>query len=238
MIAKYKSTVTKLPVTEILTDFAGGTIISRVGDGANLFYGYKANGVYTSDAEAAAEGFVVMNSNGVSVPFKGGDVRFADANGDKMIDANDRQIIGNPNPDFYGSVFSKLEWKAFSLDVLFAFTKGNDIYNYTRRQLESLSGYDNQSAAVLNRWRSNGQVTDILKASWGDPTGNARFSDRWIEDGSYFRLRTATLSYNLPFKAGFLRYSTVYLTIIYLHLPKILVSIRKPAPHPEYWGKA
>ena len=65
---------------------------------------------------------------------------------------------------------------------------------------------------MINRWRNNGQVTNIPRASFGDPTGNSRFSDRWIEDGSYFRLRAATVSYNLPIKAGFLRYSVLYVT--------------------------
>jgi hypothetical protein len=153
-----------------------------------------------------------MQANGTILPFKGGDVRFSDMNGDKMINDQDRQIIGNPNPDFFGSVNTHIEWKRFSLDGLFTFSKGNDIYNYTRRQLESQSSYNNQTTAVLNRWQNNGQVTNIPRVSFGDPMGNSRFSDRWIEDGSYFRLRTAALSYSLPIKAGFLRYCILYVT--------------------------
>ncbi len=168
--------------------------------------------MYSSDAEAAAEALSIMQANGTILPFKGGDVRFSDMNGDKMINDQDRQIIGNPNPDFFGSVNTHIEWKRFSLDGLFTFSKGNDIYNYTRRQLESQSSYNNQTTAVLNRWQNNGQVTNIPRVSFGDPMGNSRFSDRWIEDGSYFRLRTAALSYSLPIKAGFLRYCILYVT--------------------------
>jgi hypothetical protein len=70
----------------------------------------------------------------------------------------------------------------------------------------------NQTDAVRNRWRTNGQVTDIPKATWGDPMGNSRFSSRWIENGSYLRLRALTFSYDVPFKTGFFKYATVYAT--------------------------
>src|SRR5205823_2964392 len=148
-IAHYKSTLNKLPGNEIMTSYAGGTILSRVAYSPNVFYGYKTNGVYTSDAEATADGFVIVQPNGVSIPFKGGDIRFADINGDKIIDDKDRQIIGDPNPDFFGSVFNRLEWKRWALEGLFTFTRDNDIYNYTRRQLESESGLNNQTTAVI-----------------------------------------------------------------------------------------
>jgi TonB-linked SusC/RagA family outer membrane protein len=211
-LAHYNSTVTKLPTSDIMNGYAEATILSRNGQAPNVFYGYKTRGVYSTDAEASADGFVNIASNGSAVPFRGGDMRFTDLNGDKIINESDREIIGNPNPDLFGSIFNRIEWKRFSLEGLLTFTKGNDIYNYTRRQLESLSGTNNQTIAVNNRWRSNGQVTDIPRAAFGDPTGNSRFSDRWIEDGSYLRLRTATLTYNIPVKTNFLRYSIVYLT--------------------------
>jgi TonB-linked SusC/RagA family outer membrane protein len=212
-IAHYKSTINRLPDPySIVTDYAGGYILSNLYRTPNLFYGYKTNGVYSSDAEAASDGLGVLQQNGTVVNFKGGDMRFVDVNGDKLIDSRDRRVIGDPNPDFFGSVTNSLTWKGFTLDAYFTFTQGNDIYNYTRRQLESESNFFNQTTAVLNRWRSNGQVTNIPRASYGDPVGNSSFSDRWIEDGSYFRLRSATLSYNLPIKSNFLRYSVLYVT--------------------------
>ena len=210
-VGQYKSTITALPAT-IMTPYAGAIILSSVGNGPNLFYGFKNNGVYTTDAEAAAAGLGVVQANGTILPFKGGDVRFEDMNGDKIIDNNDRQIIGDPNPDFFGSITNRIEWKRFTLEAFFTFSQGNDVYNYTRRELESQSNYNNQTLAVLNRWRNNGQVTNMPRALFGDPLGNSRFSDRWIEDGSYFRLRTASLAYNLPIKTGFLRYSVLYVT--------------------------
>jgi TonB-linked SusC/RagA family outer membrane protein len=212
-IAHYKSTINRLPDPwSIVTEYADGYILSSLKNTPNLFYGYKTNGVYSSNAEAATDGLSVIQSTGQVAPFKGGDVRFVDVNGDKIIDKNDRQIIGDPNPDFFGSVSSSVTYKRFTLDAFFTFTKGNDIYNYTRRQLESESNFNNQTTAVLNRWKTNGQVTNIPRATYGDPVGNSSFSDRWIEDGSYFTLRSATLSYDFPIKTNFLRYSTLYVT--------------------------
>ncbi|MEO5562405.1 MAG: SusC/RagA family TonB-linked outer membrane protein, partial [Chitinophagaceae bacterium] len=107
---------------------------------------------------------------------------------------------------------SRLEYKQFSLEALVTYVGGNDVYNYTRNQLESMTGFSNQTEAVVNRWRTNGHETNTPKATWGDPMGNSRFSDRWIEDGSYARLRAVTLSYNHPFKESFLKYINVYVT--------------------------
>jgi TonB-linked SusC/RagA family outer membrane protein len=212
-VAHYKSTITRLPdPLSIVTGYADGYILSSVNNTPNLFYGYKTSGVYSSDAEAAAAGLKVVQPTGQVVGFRGGDVRFVDMNGDKIIDQNDRQIIGDPNPDLFGSVSSSLTWKRFTVDALFTFSEGNDIYNYTRRQLESESNFNNQTTAVVNRWKMNGQITNIPRAAYGDPVGNSSFSDRWIEDGSYFRLRSASVSYDLPIKTNFLRYSTLYVT--------------------------
>lgn len=212
-VAHYSTKVTKLPVDEMQTDFADGSYITRTGGAPNLFYGYKTAGVYSSDGIAAAEGLKNKNADGSYTAFTGGDVRFVNATaGDKNIDPSDRQVIGNPNPDYTGGISSRLVWKQWSLDALFTFTKGNDVYNYTRRQLESMTGYNNQTDAVNNRWRANGQQTNTPKAVWGDPMGNSRFSDRWIEDGSYFRLRTLSVAYNVPLHAGFVKNMTVYAT--------------------------
>jgi TonB-linked SusC/RagA family outer membrane protein len=211
-VAKSASKITELPIAEIKTEFGGATMVTRMGSEPNLFYGFKTNGIYTTNADAVQDGYSVKTTNGTLLPFKGGDVRFMDINGDKIIDDADRQVIGNPNADVFGSLNSRLEWKQFSLEALFTFSKGNDIYNYLRNQLEAGSGYSNGTTALINSWKNNGDVTTIPKVAFGDPMGNSRFSDRWIEDGSYLRLRNLTFSYNLPFKSGFLKYSVVYLT--------------------------
>lgn len=198
--------------TSVISNYAGGAYITSIGKSANQFFGNKTNGVYTSDAEATAAGLFIRNSAGTLVPFAGGDVRFVDANGDKIIDDADRMVIGNPNPTVFGSFSSTVSYKNWSLDALITFVSGNDVYNYTRAQLESGSTYFNQTEALNNRWRGNGQVTNTPKANYGDPMGNARFSDRWIEDGSYLRLRTVNVSYNIPLKTKGFKYAKVYAT--------------------------
>ena len=211
-LGTYKNKIKSLPAGMPLNSYAGATFLMKEGRAANLFYGYKTNGIYASTAEATASGLMNKLSNGSLVPFQGGDVRFVNANGDAVIDKNDMQVIGNPNPDFVGGLSNMLTYRRWSLDALFTFSVGNDIYNATRASLESMSGYENQTLAVLNRWRTDGQVTNMPRAAWGDPAENARFSDRWIEDGSYFKLRTVSLSYDVPFKAAFMKYATVYAT--------------------------
>jgi hypothetical protein len=211
-IAKSTSKIDKLPVDKVLSSYAGATYITQMAGEPNLFYGYKTNGVFISDNVASQEGLSIRKPDGSLVAFKGGDVRFVDVNSDHVIDENDKQVIGNPNPGFFGAITNKFEYKRFSLDALFTFTHGNDIYNYTRNQLEAESGFYNQTGAVVNRWKTNGDATNVPKATWGDPMGNSRFSDRWIEDGSYLRFRTVTLSYNVQFKQGSFKYAIVYLT--------------------------
>ncbi len=200
-IARYKNEIVAVPGNAIYTEFAGATILTAVGQSANQFYGYSTNGVFASDAEAAAAGLSKENADGSFTAFKGGDVRFTDQNGDKIIDDKDRTVIGDPNPDFFGGVSNRFIWKGFELNALFTFSVGNEVYNYLRYRLESQSGVENQLQSVLNSWRVDGQQTNMPKAAWGDPMGNNRFSDRWIEDGSYLRLRSLNVTYNVPLKA-------------------------------------
>ena len=211
-IAYAKNKITKLPGGSTTNSYAGATVLSEVGGPLGGFYGYVTKGVYSSDAEAAFSASGVRNKlpNGDVVDFRGGDVRFVDRDGNDTIDNRDRKIIGNPSPEFNGMISTSLKWKRLSFDAYFTYSYGNDIYNYTRYRLESMSGYENQTPDVMNRWRVNGQVTDMPRAEWGDPRGNSRFSDRWIEDGSYLRLKCVTVSYSIPVKPNYFKYITLY----------------------------
>jgi TonB-linked SusC/RagA family outer membrane protein len=192
--------ITQLPGNSSVYDYAGASIISQVGSPSGLFYGYKTNGVYSTDAEATAAGLTKRQYDASYAPFKGGDVKFVDLNGDQVIDENDRQVIGNPTPDFVGGFTNRLVYKAFTLEAVCSFSQGNQLYNGVRASLESQSNANNQLQSVVNRWRTPGQITNMPKAAWGDPMGNSSFSDRWIEDGSFFRLKTLSFSYELPVK--------------------------------------
>jgi TonB-linked SusC/RagA family outer membrane protein len=212
ILSKYRNKVLELPGSSFTTDYAGGTILTSEQNWANLFYGYVANGVFSTSAEASAANLKKMNTDGSYSSFAAGDVRFSDLNGDHIIDANDRAIIGNPNPDITGGITNRVSWKNFELNSLITFSKGNDVYNYLRRRLESQTGTENQLVSVNNRWRNEGQVTSMPQATFGDPMENSRFSNRWIEDGSYLRLRSISLQYFLPLKSNVINSATVYIT--------------------------
>ena len=210
----YKNKIDELPDgTQYMdTNLYGGTIRTQVGQAANLFYGYKTLGVFQSSEEASAagnpgeNGLYFLAQNGVDKNyFAAGDMHFADLNGDGMITEADRTIIGDPNPDVYGNISTSFTYKRLNLDVRFNYSLGNDVYNYMRSQLEGGSRFMNQTTAMLRRWQVEGQSTDIPRISFQDKMGNSRFSDRWIEDGSYLRLKTVTLSYNLPLKSEYLQ---------------------------------
>jgi hypothetical protein len=203
----YKNKITSLINQEgyFITEAHEGEIISRIGQPAGMFYGYKTNGVFTTRSVADASGLKKENSQGGFDYFSAGDVIFEDINKDSNINDSDKQIIGDPNPDFYGTINTSFMFKRFKLNALFTYSYGNDVYNYYRRMLETGSDFSNQSKAMLNRWTADGQRTNQPKAVYGDPMDNARFSDRWIEDGSYLKLKNVTLSYLLPYKNDYIR---------------------------------
>ena len=207
-VGHYKNKISELAdnATYAEASVYGATIRSEVGKPVNMFYGYKTQGVFATSEEAANAGLYQMAENGVDKQyFKAGDMHFVDQNGDHQIDAKDRVFIGDPNPDIYGNIFTTMAYKSFRLDVNFNYSLGNDVYNYMRSQLESGSRFMNQTTAMTRRWQTEGQITDLPKATFQDPMGNSRFSDRWIEDGSYLRLKTVTLSYKLPMNTRFLQ---------------------------------
>ncbi len=207
-VGHYKNEIVKLAKGQQAynTDIYGATIRTEVGKAANLFYGYKTQGVYSTTEQAKQEGLYTLANNGVTHnEFGAGDIRFVNQDESLEINDKDRVVIGDPNPDLYGNIFSKLSWKNLSLDVNFNYSVGNDAFNYMRSQLEGGSRFLNQTTALTKRWRVEGQETNIPKASFQDPMGNSRFSDRWIEDASYLRLKSLTLSYRLPLNMQFLQ---------------------------------
>lgn len=226
-VGHYNNKITKLPSTDVINIYAANgsnevaytlnghtnsiygkeNILTAVGYAAGSFYGWRTNGVLADDAEASragAMGYLKYPTNLKEDPyrnFQAGDVRFVDQNGDGVIDDNDKVVIGNPNPDIYGNIFSSLSWKSLRLDVNFKYSLGNDVYNYQRSIIESGATTYNQTTAMQNRWTYEGQRTDMPKACYSDSEdwrNNERFSDRWIEDGSYLKLKNVRLTYVLP----------------------------------------
>jgi len=211
-ISKYKNRLLAMSQDETFNQIAGATIRTKIGAPLGQFYGYQTDGIINSTAEANEAGLKIHNPDGTEIPFTAGDVKFVDTFKDGIIDYKDMTVIGDANPDFVGSFTNRLQWKQFTLNALFTYSVGGDVYNAVRANLESMSGFDNQTIAAVYRWKAEGQQTTTPKAVWGDPMANSRFSDRWIEDGSYVRLKSVTLSYDFPIKAGVVNDLQLYVT--------------------------
>ncbi|MBO7301837.1 MAG: SusC/RagA family TonB-linked outer membrane protein [Bacteroidaceae bacterium] len=210
-VGHYKNEVTALDEEGVPVNVYGAEVATMIGQPAGVFWGYKTDGVITTSAKA--DGLYQLDATNNPIYFKAGDVKFVDVNpgtAPGCIDANDKTIIGNPNPDIYGNIFTRLSYSNLSLDINFNYSWGNDVYNYYRRQLESGSTFYNQTAAMANRWTFEGQETDIPAIAYGDPMGNSRFSDRWIEDGSYLRLKSIKLTYDIPLSVNWLQGLSVW----------------------------
>ena len=190
-------------------------ILTAVGYAVGSFYGWQTDGVFASDAEASQAGALgylkyptgIADEDKKYANFQAGDVHFIDQNGDGVIDDADKVVIGNPHPDIYGNIFSSLTWKNLRLDVNFKYSIGNDIFNYQRSRIEGLNTTYNQTTAALRRWTYEGQVTDMPRACYSDSENwrnNERMSDRWIEDGSYLKLKNVRLTYKLPYTNSWL----------------------------------
>ena len=156
----------------------------------NVFYGYVTDGIFQTPEEVRA--------HAVQSGAEPGDIRFRDLNNDGVINEQDRTVIGNPNPTWLFSMNNRLSYKGFELSIYLQGVAGNKIYNRTRSVMESMSAAYNQAATTADRWYGEGTSNSMPRAVWADPNGNNRISDRWVENGSYLRLKNITLAYNFP----------------------------------------
>lgn len=178
--------------------FTGGDInmtkvqVSTEGKPVNTFYGYVTNGLFQTEQEV--DDYAVQVSGGTAP----GDIRFLDLDNNGVINADDRTYIGNPFPNWSFSMNNSLSYKDFDLQIFFQGIADADIYNANRIWQESMSIPQNQTTKVLDRWRGEGTSNTVPRAVYSDPNMNVRHSDRFIEDGSYLRLKNLTLGYTLP----------------------------------------
>lgn len=179
---------------DIILNIPGGQVIARSGSNALSFYGFATNGIIRTTAEANS---LNLTSPG-GVLYQAGDVHFVNQNTDNSINEQDKIALGDLFPKLTGGLNLDFSYRKLSLNVLFDFRTGNKIFNYTRMLSESLSGYANQTRAALYAWTNENDVTSVPRISLNDPSGNAAFSDRWIEDGTMFRLKEVSLAYKLP----------------------------------------
>ena len=148
------------------------------GQPLGVFYAYKVQGIFQSPAEIDA---AAKQSPGKTA---GGDIRFCDLDGDGIINDKDRTVIGSPNPKLIADVTNTFTFKNLGMSIFFQSSFGNDIYNQNRETLESMRDPLNQTTRVLNRWTPTNPNTDVPRAIAADPNGNARYSNRFIEDGT------------------------------------------------------
>ncbi|NML21233.1 TonB-dependent receptor [Pseudoflavitalea sp. G-6-1-2] len=181
--------------------------IAVPGNPIALFYGMLFDGVYQySDFDKTSAGTYVLKAgitdNGLARDkVQPGSIKFRDLNGDNHIDDKDLTIIGNPNPIHFGGFTNNFAWKNFDLNVFFQWSYGNDLLNANRIEFE---GGDPTTRNLLNmfksfeqRWTPENQTNDLYRVGGQGP---AYYSSRTIEDGSYLRLKTVSLGYNLPDK--------------------------------------
>lgn len=205
VVSTYKNELVEFPAEGVLiryaliNDFTRKAITNTVvGGPIGTFYGLHSDGLYRSDAEAAAG---PMNGFGNTPrPFVAGDVRYKDTNGDGIINEDDYGAIGDPNPDYTFGFTNNFTYKQFDLSVFLQGSVGNDLFNLTRRAGTSNSDlYKNQFEGALDFY-----TTDNPNASLPRPTSydhpNLIFSDRFVEDGSYLRVQNITLGFNFPAK--------------------------------------
>lgn len=156
----------------------------------NVFYGYVTDGIFQNLKEVEA--------HAVQAGAEPGDICFKDLNNDGVINDEDRTVIGNPNPTHLFSLGNTLTYKGFELNIYLQGVAGNKIFNANKIDLTGMSAAYNQITDVLDRWRGEGTSTVMPRAVFGDPNQNNRVSDRFVESGSYLRLKTISLAYNFP----------------------------------------
>ena len=163
-----------------------------VGEAPFHFFGYRTDGIFQNDAEVAAH---ATQNNA-----EPGNILYVDTNNDGAIDADDRVIIGNPTPDVSLGIDLNFQYKNFDASVFLNGIYGNDTYAGYRYPTEQQARLFNMSTVVLDRWTPTNPSNTIPKATPGF-TGNELVSDRFIEDGSFTRLRSITLGYTIPERA-------------------------------------
>lgn len=175
------------------------------------FFGYRFLGVYSTDEDAIVYGIdgepvYPLNSNEPmrmihggpgGYQFMGGDAIYADINHDGIIDERDLVYLGDLNPDLMGGFSLRSRYKSLIVNVFFNYKIGQSIINQTRMNTEKMYGYENQSIATNWRWRRQGDQTVVPRALHGEGY-NWMGSDRFVEDGSFVRLRSASISYVVP----------------------------------------
>ncbi|EFK56997.1 SusC/RagA family TonB-linked outer membrane protein [Sphingobacterium spiritivorum] len=197
-----RNKITSLPKNLLTNGYIqnGNFHILQEGLPIGVFYGWRFQGVYSRD-----EDNVNGVTNGANGPvFVGGDPIWKDVNNDNIINQDDREIIGYAEPKYFGGISNDFSYKNFHLNVFFQYSVGNEIYSELNHQRNSIVRYNNLSTDALNRWRQQGDVTDFPRLIRDDPKqSDSRVQSRWVEDGSYIKLKNVNLRYS--FKSDWIK---------------------------------
>ncbi|BDD07379.1 SusC/RagA family TonB-linked outer membrane protein [Aureibacter tunicatorum] len=194
----------------------GTTNILQIGKPVGVFYGYVADGLYQNDdfihdastgELRVARGVPGVQTSMTNYSPQPGMPKYKDLDGDGVITENDRQIIGDPNPDFYGGINNTFRYKGFDLSVFMTFSYGNDIYNanmtnFYHPEFGRLN--INYLAETANRWSPSNPIQNgpaevpSVDNRWNQLYSGKMFNSSYIEDGSYLRIKNITLGYQLP----------------------------------------
>ena len=169
--------------------------ITVLGQPLGNIYGYQQIGIFRNQAELDAYPHFATT--------RPGDVKYQDTNNDQSINADDRTILGNNQPDFIYGLTNTLAFEGIDLSVVIQGVQGGQILNLSRRFYDNLEGNANQLTTVLNRWRSPDQPGNGItpRANSRSTGSNNAVSSRWVESATYFRVRNITLGYNVPASA-------------------------------------
>lgn len=180
------------------THHGESTTLTQAGGEVAAFYLIKSLGIFQSQAEIDA----YKNKDGqlIQPSAKPGDIKFFDANGDGQISNSDRVDLGSPFPKFEYGLGINVSAYNFDLNMFMQGTQGNKIYNGLRQDLEGMNLEFNYAKSTLNAWTPQNTNTDMPRAVIDDPNLNSRTSSRFLEDGSYFRLKTLQIGYTIPEK--------------------------------------
>ncbi|WP_430813222.1 SusC/RagA family TonB-linked outer membrane protein [Carboxylicivirga sp. RSCT41] len=176
--------------------WSGSYTFSGVGSAASQFYMYKSDGLFQSQEEV--NNYVDGEGNMIQPNAKPGDVKYVDADGNGTIDSNDITEVGSPLPSIEYGFNIGLTYKAFDMSMFFQGVAGNEILNVNRYEMEAANSGYNVSGKLTNAWTPTNTNTDIPRNVIEDNNNNYMMSDRYLENGSYFRLKNIQIGYTLP----------------------------------------
>ncbi len=174
--------------------YLGSATRTEEGQSIGYFYGYKTDGVFQTQQEINDHAIQMGTDNTGLQP---GDLKFVDVSGDGTITDDDRTFLGSPIPDFAYGINAGLNYKGLEFNLFFQGVQGNEIFNGMKTHLYKFDE-TNKHKDMLNSWTPQNTNTDMPRLNGSDANNTNRTSDRFVEDGSYLRLKNITLGYNLP----------------------------------------